>query len=487
MNPIVVIELTHMAATGEAVGRDEDGRVVFVPDAITGETVDVEIVAEAKRWRRGVLRRVLKASPDRIEPPCPHFGPTQPVTNSDGQILNQSWRRAGCSGCLWQHIDYERQLALKREIVVDILAREGRPGTTMQQSKQIAERMVAEVVALGARAEDSCSAAPPVLDFGFRTQMRFNLAQSGQLTLAARNGERLALDACPLHHPQLAELYAGFGVDGNGEHPEESDEEREVRDPRSSPLPVDRVTLAVGGTEDALSDASKGMLILHSNRDDPPGLELDVPVNVFLLHEGEESSLELLVGDWHYGVQVGGHRLTAYPPVGDDPGGGHLLADEVLAAVATELLELKTFEHLLELWAGIGARATLLAERAATVVAVEEAELAAAALLVNLAGLDNADAWHGEMLPMIRKLRRAEYQFDAVLLTPPDGIIEPELFSLLTRMRIRRCGLITDEPLRLARALADVSKAGYRLAAVQPVDLQPHQPGVTLVARFDRK
>jgi hypothetical protein len=54
-------------------------------------------------------------------------------------------------------------------------------------------------------------------------------------------------------------------------------------------------------------------------------------------------------------------------------------------------------------------------------------------------------------------------------------------------MRIRRCGLITDEPLRLARALADVSKAGYRLAAVQPVDLQPHQPGVTLVARFDRK
>ena len=74
---------------------------------------------------------------------------------------------------------------------------------------------------------------------------------------------------------------------------------------------------------------------------------------------------------------------------------GHLLADEVLASVAEELLELKTFEHLLELGAGIGARTTLLAERVATVVAVEEADLSAAALRANLAVLDNADAWHG--------------------------------------------------------------------------------------------
>ena len=487
MNTIVSIELTHMAATGEAVGRDDDGRVVFVADAIPGESVEVEIIAEAKRWRRGVLRRVLAASPDRIESPCPHSGPPQPVTSADGQILNQSWRRAGCSGCLWQHIDYERQLALKREILVDILVRDGRPGSTMQQSREIAERKVAEVVALGARAEDSGSAAPRVLDFGFRTQMRFNLAQSGQLTLAARNGEQLAVDACPLHHPQLAELYAGFRVDGSGEHREESDDESDESNPRCSPLPVDRVTLAVGGTDDALSDASKGVLILHSKSDDPPALELAVPVNVHLLHEEDEPSLELLVGDWHYVVPAGEHRLTAYPPVGDDSRSGHLLADEVLAAVAADLLELKTFEHLLELWPGIGARATLLAEQAATVVAVEEAELAAVALRANLAGLDNADAWHGEMLATVRKLRRAEYQFDAALLTPPDGVIEPELFSLLTRMRIRRCGLITDEPVRLARALADVSEAGYRLVAVQPIDLQPHQPGVTLVARFDRK
>ena len=483
MNSNVEIELTHVAATGEAFGRDEDGRVIFVADAIPGETVEVEIIAEEKGWRRGILRKLVKPSPDRVEPPCPHFGPSQPVEMADGGILNRSWRLAGCAGCQWQQIDYERQLALKREIVVNILAREGLLAKTRKQSRQIAEQLVAEVIALGAHAEETSTGAPAVLDFGFRTQMQFELAPSNLLTLAGRDGERKAVDTCPLHHPQLAELHAGFRDDENRE------ERAEGEDPTAHAglLPVDRVTLAVGGTADALSEASKGVLILHSDRDDPPSLELDLPVNVFLLHEGDDPSLELLVGDWSYSVQVEGRQLTAYPPAGDDVRSGHLLAEEVLAAVAAEMLELKTFEHLLELWAGIGARASILADHVATIVAVEEGELPAAALRANLEGLDNADAWHGEMLPTIRKLRRGEYSFDAVLLSPPHGVIEPELFSLLTRMRIRRCSLITDEPLRLARALADVDEAGYRLAAVQPIDLQPHQPGVTLVARFDRK
>lgn len=475
MNSTVIVEMTRMAATGEAIGRDEEGRLIFVADAIPGETVEVEIVHEAPRRWRGLLRRVLAASPDRIEALCPHFGPSHPITSADGGLLNSSWRSAGCAGCQWQQIDYERQLALKREIVVEILARAAGLGKSLRKSREIADKMVAEVIAIAAPESAATTETPPVLDFGFRTQMRFNLAESGRLTYPTRSGDRLVVDACPLLYPQLAELFAGFEEGQSGEHEDQVE--------NSSHLGV---TLAVGGTAGPIDDADKGVLVLHSDRDDLPSLELDQPVNVFLLHETDAPSLELLVGDWNYNVQIAGRRLTAYPPVDDNPGSGHLLADEVLAAAAEELLELRTFEHLLELGAGIGARTTLLAEQVATVVAVEEADMSAAALRANLAGLDNADAWHGAMLPTIRKLRRAEFRFDAALLAPPDRRIEPELFSLLTRMRIRRCGLITDDPTRLASALADVDEAGYRLAAVQPIDLRPHHSNVTLVARFDR-
>lgn len=483
MDSHLEIDLTHMAATGDAVGRDEDGNAVLVADALPGETVEVEPVAGKEEWRRGILRKVLKASPDRIEPYCPHFGPPHPVTSADGSLLNPAWRRAGCAGCQWQHIDYERQLALKREIIVSTFARSARPDLSRQRSRQLAEQLVSDVIALGAPSDDSADDAPALFDFGFRTQMCFDFGQSQQPTLSDRNGAPLTVEACPLHHPQLAQLFAGFqGDHSDAENPEEGESP-----PDSGTLSIDGVTLAVDGTADSLSEEAKGVLVLHSRRGDPPRLELDLPVNVFFLQESVDPSLELLVGDWSFSAKVQDQQLTAFPPVLGEARNGHLLADEVLAAVAADLLELKPFEHILELWAGIGARTTILAEQAATVVAVEEAELLSAALRINLEHLDNADPWHGEILPSIRKLRRGNYGFDAALLSPPFGIVNPELFSLLTRMRIRRCALITDDPSRLAGALAGVDEAGYRLSAVQPIDLQPHQPGATLVARFDRK
>lgn len=483
MNSIQTIELTHVAATGEAVGRDEDGRAVFVPDAIPGETVEVETAAEAKRWRRGILRKVVTSSPDRVEAPCPHFGPRHPVASAEGRPLNPLWRRAGCGGCQWQHIEYERQLSLKREIVVNVLIREARPGKNRRHSRQIAEQLVADVIAIGAGDVDPSDDATSVLDYSYRTRMQFDLASSHLLTLASRDQEPVVVDTCLLHHPQLAELFTGFRDERGSEEPAEDG----VHPPHRGSPAVHCVTLAVGGTADSLSESAKGVLILHSENDNPPNLELDLPVNVFFLHESDEPSLELLVGDWSCKLQVAGHQLITYPPLGGGARDTHLLADEVLAAVAADLLELKTFEHLLDLWAGIGARAAVLSEQIATIVAVEEAELPAAALRINLEEFDNTDAWHGEMLSTVRKLRRGQYHFDAALLAPPEGHIDPELFSLLTRMRIRRCALITEEPVRLARALTALDEEGYRLAAIQPVDLQPNQPGVTLVARFDRK
>ena len=237
-----------------------------------------------------------------------------------------------------------------------------------------------DVIAIGARADDSYNDAPAVLDYGFRTRMQFDLEHSHQLTLAGRDQKPMVVDACLLHHPQLAELFAGFRDEqGSSEKAEDGE-----LPPRPNSFAVHLVTLAVGGSADSLSESAKGVLILHSKSDNPPNLELDLPVNVFFLHEVDEPSLELLVGDWSYSLQVAGHQLTAYPPLGGDARDTHLLADEVLAAVSADLLELKTFEHVLDLWAGMGARAAVLSEQIATIVAVEEAELPAAAMRVNL-------------------------------------------------------------------------------------------------------
>ena len=94
-----------MANGGAAMGRDANDRVVFVPFAIPGELIRVDIVEDRKRFARGRLEEIIEPSPDRVEPPCPHFGT--------------------CGGCQFQHIHYPAQLRFKEEVVRDQLNRIG--------------------------------------------------------------------------------------------------------------------------------------------------------------------------------------------------------------------------------------------------------------------------------------------------------------------------------------------------------------------------
>src|SRR5512135_338941 len=105
----ITLQLDHMAYGGDAIGRFE-GKAIFVPGGIAGETVRVEIVAEHDRFSRARLIDVLEASADRVTPRCPHFG----------------FDASACGGCQWQQIAYEAQLRFKTQIVREQFERIGR-------------------------------------------------------------------------------------------------------------------------------------------------------------------------------------------------------------------------------------------------------------------------------------------------------------------------------------------------------------------------
>ena len=107
INPIILPQVTieGMAAKGKAFGRAADQRIVFVPYAAPGDIADIRVTKKRSNYYEGVIETLHKASPDRIEPKCAHFGL--------------------CGGCKWQHISYEAQLAGKQDEVVQHLKRIG--------------------------------------------------------------------------------------------------------------------------------------------------------------------------------------------------------------------------------------------------------------------------------------------------------------------------------------------------------------------------
>ncbi len=92
------LEISDLASEGKAVGK-EDGMTIFVPYAVPGDIVQVEIYKKKKKYAEGRILSIQQLSPERKEPICSHFGT--------------------CGGCKWQMLDYEKQLLYKRKEVYD--------------------------------------------------------------------------------------------------------------------------------------------------------------------------------------------------------------------------------------------------------------------------------------------------------------------------------------------------------------------------------
>ena len=118
MTRTVSLTVDAIAAGGDGVARNE-GLVVFVPRTAPGDVVTANISGKG-HFARGSLRKILRPSPDRIDPPCPHY------------------TRERCGGCQIQHMSYGSQLRSKQRIITDAMLRIGKteiPAPQVQPSE----------------------------------------------------------------------------------------------------------------------------------------------------------------------------------------------------------------------------------------------------------------------------------------------------------------------------------------------------------------
>jgi len=100
------IKVLDAGAKGVSVAKAPDGKIIFIPNVVPGDVVDIQTLKKRKAYYEGKAVRFHEFSEHRIEPICEHFGV--------------------CGGCKWQNMKYSQQLLYKQNEVKNHLQRIGK-------------------------------------------------------------------------------------------------------------------------------------------------------------------------------------------------------------------------------------------------------------------------------------------------------------------------------------------------------------------------
>lgn len=165
------LQTTNYAYGGSVVARDDNGRPIFVQGALPGETVRAVLTVDKARFAHAYVTAVLEASPERVTPHCPHYGP--------------------CGGCSFQHIAYEEQLLAKRLVVADQLQRIG-----------------------GLKEIDILPVLPSPEPWEYAQAAAFSPTVDGGLGYwSPRRREVMPIESCPITRPRIMTLFNDIDLD----------------------------------------------------------------------------------------------------------------------------------------------------------------------------------------------------------------------------------------------------------------------------------
>jgi len=160
------LRLTSMGDLGDSIADFEDG-TIQVFGGIVGELVRARIYRYKRRRKEmvsGMVSDVIDPSPHRVASPCSYFG--------------------FCSGCQWQHISYEHQLTLKRDIVRN----------AFNDYPSLSDVVISNT-------------HPAPTSFNYRNHARFTVRFGGQLGFSNRITRRFVrIDECMLMDPKINEF-----------------------------------------------------------------------------------------------------------------------------------------------------------------------------------------------------------------------------------------------------------------------------------------
>lgn len=455
------ILIEDIAAEGKAIGK-ADNKVVFVPFAVPGDVVDIQVTNNRKNFMEGHVVKWHKYSPNRIEPFCSHFGL--------------------CGGCKWQNLPYEEQLKFKQKQVTDQLKRIGKL------------ELPAILPIIGSKNITH-----------YRNKLEFTFSDSRWLTREEieQAGEIEKVPALGYHIPGRFDKI--FDVSNCYLQPEPSNSIRlAVRNYAiKHGIPFLNLYTKQGLLRNLIiRTASTGevMTILSVTRYNNEVQELleymriSFPQIISLMYV-ENSKLNETISDLEVKLFAGKDHITEAMEdlkfrVG--PKSFYQTNSEQaleLYRVARSFAQLSGSELVYDLYTGTGTIANFVARNAKKVVGIEYVPEAIDDARINskLNGITNTIFFAGDIKDLLSDKFMDEHgKPDVVILDPPRAGIHPDVAKALVAVQPVRIVYVSCNPATQARDIALMSDI-YKVSRIQPVDMFPHTHHVENVVLLEKR
>jgi 23S rRNA (uracil1939-C5)-methyltransferase len=438
---LLAIEKLIYGGDGLARAPGADGRsmTVFVPFVLPGERVEVEIRREKPGFARGSVTQLIEASLDRVEARCPYF--------------------RQCGGCHYQHISYPRQLEFKAAILRETFQR---------------------IAKIELKSEIRIHASPP---WNYRNRTRLQVRTAPEFALGYfRFGshEFLPVRECPISSPLINRVMARL-LDLGGLNCPAAVEEMELfadaedehllawafcgRDQRDLLRWAEALAREVPELCGVTFFSSRRRVQERAREDEMPDLKV--------LAQSGATAISYRTKSREYRVSAGAFfQVNRY------------LVDELVSVVTGDARG----EVALDLYAGVGLFSAVLAENFHHIFNVEASQTAHGDCVQNVPANVKAVAARTEeyLRSEYLKSRRVRTRPDLVVLDPPRSGAGKGVIRSLVELAVRRVRYVSCDPATLARDVAPLLAAGYRIEEAHLFDLFPetfHIETVMLLAR----
>lgn len=417
------IRITGVGAQLQGVGRLRDGRAAFVPFSIPGEAVDVEIECDCGRYVVARLLRVREPSPARVEPDCPAYGL--------------------CGGCQARHMTYGETLRLKRQKVMDALARIG-----------------------GLEAHPVRETLPAPEPLRCRNKAEYAVADGKIGFMRSGSREVVPLTDCLLQREESARVLRALA-------------QMNLRGLRGAVTRVNRrgevmLTLCGAAAQPPMRDFHGVQSLYYCRLKPRPTQALD-------------GDCRLLAGEPRQEETLSGLRFSLLPQSFFQVNAAQA---ERMYALALDALRLCEGTRMLDAYCGAGTITLLSAARGALSTGVEVVPPAVMDARDNARrnGLsDRTRFLLGDAAEIVPRLLAAGERFDAAVLDPPRHGADARVLEALLRAAPERIAYISCDPATLARDLKRLAAGGYRLKFVQPVDMFAYTGHVETVVSLQKE